>query len=74
MAAPGEDEEAGEVLRAVLSLPEHYRVPVHLFYYEGMSIAQVAQVLKMREGTVRTRLVRARAMLREQLKGGEERA
>ena len=74
VAAPGEDEEAGEVLRAVLSLPEHYRVPVHLFYYEGTSIAQVAQVLKMREGTVRTRLVRARAMLREQLKGGEERA
>ena len=35
---------------------------------------EVAQVLKMREGTVRTRLVRARAMLREQRKGGEERA
>lgn len=74
VAAPEEDEQAGEVLRAVLSLPEHYRAPVHLFYYEGMSIAEVASVLRMREGAVKTRLMRARAMLREQLRGGEEHA
>ena len=74
MTAPGEDEEAGEVLQAVLSLPESYRAPIHLFYYEGMSIAEVASVLKMREGAVKTRLVRGRAMLRDRLKGGEEHA
>ena len=52
---------------AVLSLPEKYRLPVHLFYYEGYSIAETAAVLGRRESTVRAQLTRARAMLREKL-------
>ena len=54
-------------LEAVLSLPEKYRLPVHLFYYEGYSIAETAAVLGRRESTVRAQLTRARAMLREKL-------
>ena len=54
-------------LAAVLSLPEKYRLPVHLFYYEGYSIAETAAVLGRRESTVRAQLTRARAMLREKL-------
>lgn len=49
------------------SLPEKYRLPVHLFYYEGYSIAETAAVLGRRESTVRAQLTRARAMLREKL-------
>ena len=48
-------------------LPEKYRLPVHLFYYEGYSIKEAAAILGRREGTVRAQLTRARAMLRERL-------
>ena len=61
---PGEEGEDG-VLEAVLALPEAYRAPVHLFYYEEMSVAEIAQALGKREGTIRTRLSRARVMLRD---------
>ena len=66
-AAEPEPEGAG-VLEAVWSLPEDYRIPVHLFYYEGMSVAEIAQALGKREGAIRTRLFRARTMLRDKLR------
>ena len=58
-----------EAARGVSSAPpkEKYRLPVHLFYYEGYSIAETAAVLGRRESTVRAQLTRARAMLREKL-------
>ena len=63
LTTPEAEPEDG-VLEAVLALPEAYRAPIHLFYYEEMSVAEIAQVLGKREGTIRTRLSRARAMLR----------
>ena len=71
LAAPPEPEEDESVVEAVLALPEDYRAPVHLFYYEGMSVAEIARVLGQREGTVRTRLSRARVKLRAMLEGTE---
>ena len=65
---PAPQAEEGGVLSAVLALPEDYRVPIHLFYYEGLSVAQIADILRLRPGTVRTRLSRARGMLRDILK------
>ena len=65
-SAPPKEPDSN-VLAAVLSLPEKYRLPVHLFYYEGYSIAETAAVLGRRESTVRAQLTRARAMLREKL-------
>ncbi len=62
-------EEAGQV--AAPEPPEDYRVVVHLYYYEELSTAEIAKVLGKREGTIRTRLSRARAMLREDLQEGE---
>ena len=66
-SAPPPEEPDGSVLAAVLALPEKYRLPVHLFYYEGYSIQETAAILGRRESTVRTQLTRARAMLRERL-------
>lgn len=65
-----EIEEKSEVYYAVQSLPEKYRVPIHLFYYEDMSTAQIAKALGERESTVRSHLTRARKMLKEILKEG----
>lgn len=69
-APPPEPPEDG-ALAAVLALPERYRTVVHLYYYEDCSAAEIARLLGMREGTVHTRLSRARAMLREAMEEGD---
>lgn len=63
-----EDEELSFVWDAVRELPPHYREPVHLFYHEGYSTEEIASILQTRPSTVRSRLTRARAMLRDRLK------
>ena len=42
---------------------------LHLYYYEGYQTAEIAAMTGWREGTVRSRLARARDRLRELLKG-----
>lgn len=66
-----EAPETGSVTQAVLSLPARYRIPVHLHYYEGYSVAEIAGILKKSEGTIKSRLFRARNLLRERLKEEE---
>lgn len=61
-------EETG-VARALLQLPQKYRTVIHLFYYEDMPVAKIAETLGMKESAVRTRLTRARELLRTKLKG-----
>lgn len=63
-----EPEEKSEVYYAVQKLPEKYRIPIHLFYYEDMSIAQIAAATGERESTVRSQMTRARSMLKKILK------
>lgn len=53
-------------------LPKDYRVMIHLYYYEGMTTAQISTVLKRKEATVRVYLTRARRRLRELLEGDED--
>ena len=61
-----EDEEL--LVETVKRLPFKYRMVVHLFYYEEMSLEEIATALKLKSSNVRTRLTRARKMLREWLK------
>ena len=58
------DEEARAVYAAVLSLPQIYRTAIHLHYYEGLSVAEIARAAGCREGTVKSRLSRGRALLK----------
>lgn len=60
----GEDRE---LLELVLSLPEKYSTPIHLYYYEGYSIKEIASILNIPPATVGTRLARGRTMLRAEL-------
>jgi RNA polymerase sigma-70 factor, ECF subfamily len=53
--------------RLTEGLNESQRAAVTLFYYEDMSVKDVARVLEMPEGTVKTHLSRARTLLRERL-------
>ncbi|MCL2634077.1 MAG: sigma-70 family RNA polymerase sigma factor [Oscillospiraceae bacterium] len=57
------------VYPAVQSLPEKYRVVIHLFYYEDMPINRISKVTGLGENTVKSRLKRARVMMKEKLGG-----
>lgn len=63
-----ESEEASQVFEAVMQLAPKYRIVVHLFYYEDYSVREIAEILMISEANVKTRLSRARAMLRDTLK------
>ena len=63
-----EDKE-NEVYFSVLELPTKYRIIIHLFYYEDMSIIQICKILNLKESAVKARLTRARLKLKEKLKG-----
>ena len=71
-AYPAEDPEERELLEAVQALPPRDRAVVHLYYYEGYQTAEIAAMTGQREGTVRSRLSRARDKLRRLLKGEPE--
>lgn len=61
-------EDLSFVWETVKSLPVKYREVVHLFYYEGYTTAQIAQILHMNESTVRSNLSRGRTQLKTILK------
>lgn len=53
---------------AVLELPEKYRIIVLLYYYEDRTVKEIGRILRLNEQTVKTRLHRARLMLKDELK------
>lgn len=55
--------EDNELLKIVFTLPEKYRIPIHLFYYESYSIKEIGDILDMPEATVKIRLKRGREKL-----------
>lgn len=61
------DELAGEVARAIASLPPLQREALVLFEYEDLSLAEIAAVVGADSGTVKGRLFRAREKLRTRL-------
>ena len=67
-AEVGVEDDYREVYSAVLSLPAKYRAAIHLHYFEGLSVAEMAAALNSTEGTVKSQLSRGRALLRDMLK------
>jgi RNA polymerase sigma-70 factor, ECF subfamily len=65
--APVDDDRAERLWRAVDGLPEKLRVVVVLANVEGHDIREVAALLRLPEGTVKSRLFLARQRLKEQL-------
>ena len=59
--------DSGETLRAIMALPNEYKVIVYMYYYEGYSTPERAKMLKRPDATVRTRLARARKLLKRSL-------
>jgi RNA polymerase sigma-70 factor (ECF subfamily) len=62
------DEQAQLVRRAVAQLPEHYRSVVVLRHYEDLKFREIADVLEVPEGTVKSRMAEALSLLNAALK------
>ncbi len=80
----GEEAEAGpvdnsaedtirahELWDAVTQLPSKYSVILHLYYYEGYSVNEIAQILKITPTNVQTRLMRGRKKLKNIIPEGD---
>lgn len=65
----GETPEQSDLFYAVMELPAKYRNVVYLYYFEEYSIREISEILKIKESTLQTRLMRARKCLKEKMKG-----
>ena len=62
-------DEYSDTLDAVLRLPVKYRTVIHLHYYMGYSVDEIAGILKSNPSTVKSQLHRARKLLKIDLEG-----
>jgi RNA polymerase sigma-70 factor (ECF subfamily) len=69
---PSEIPEDLGILSAVLKLPPKYRIVIYLYYYEGYKLAEISNILNIKEGTLRTQLKRAKELLRISIHRGNE--
>lgn len=61
-----------ELKEAILDLPEKYRIPIHLYYYEEYSVREIAKLLRMNESTIQTHLQRGRERIKQVLERSED--
>lgn len=64
---PAADNGGDNTLAEVLKLPVKYRTVIHLYYYMGYSVTEIAGITKTNPSTVKTRLARARGQLKKTL-------
>ena len=62
-------EECQLVRMAVAKLPDKYRIPILLYYMEDLTQAEIAAVMQISDSAVKTRIHRAKKILREKLEG-----
>ena len=63
------DDDA--ILDAVLELPDKYKTAIFLYYYEGYSSEEIAQILHKPAGTIRSYLFKGRLLLKEKIQKGD---
>ena len=63
-ARPDPQEDALSLVSAVRALPDKYGAVIHLHYYEGYTIQEIAKLLSLPAATVGTRLARGRERLK----------
>lgn len=56
-----------QVRNAVKNLNPKYRIPVYLYYTLQFSVEEIAKIMKIPQGTVKSRLYKARALLKKEL-------
>jgi len=63
-----DDEKSRVIGRAIAALPEKYRAPIVLREIEGKTYDEIAGILELGLGTTKSRISRARGLLKEKLK------
>lgn len=61
---PAARPEQRVLLEYILRLPAKYRIAIHLFYYDGYSVKEIAELTGQKESSVRSILTRARQRLK----------
>lgn len=61
------EDEKNAVRRVVANLPEKYRIPIYLYYSADLSVQEIARVLQVPKGTVKSRMNKARHLLKKEL-------
>lgn len=72
LAGGAEDQPVSHLWEAVLRLPGDQRAAVTLYYYEDLPVKEIARILGVAQGTVKSRLGRARQRLKQMLREEEE--
>lgn len=67
-----EESRYHHLYMAIMELPEDLRILVTLYYIEGFSQKEISEILEIPEGTIKSRLSRAREFLKVQLSDEEE--
>lgn len=62
-----QEDERTLVQQVVAQLPEKYKMPIHLYYSADMSVQEIAQVLQIPVGTVKSRMNKAKCLLKREL-------
>ena len=62
-----QNELNNTVRQLVANLPEKYRMSIYLYYSANMSVREIAEMLHMPEGTVKSRMSKARTLLKNEL-------
>ena len=68
-----EEDRYSHLYMAIMELPEDLRILVTLYYLEGFSQKEISEALDIPEGTIKSRLSRAREFLKVQLSEEEKR-
>ena len=63
--------EQTELYKHVLTLKVHYREVIIFYYYDEMTTVEIARLLELPEGTIKTRLKRAREQLKVKLQSSD---
>lgn len=61
---PAKTQEEQGLIELVMKLPPNQRDAIYLFYYEGYSTREIAEIMEAREATVRSWMLRGRQMLK----------
>ena len=69
-----EENRYHHLYMAIMELPEDLRILVTLYYIEGFSQKEISEILEIPEGTIKSRLSRARDFLKTQLSDEEEKS
>lgn len=65
-------DEDQELAAAVMELPVKYREVIYLYYFQELAIKDISDITGLSQGTIKTRMRRAKSILKKRLEGLED--